>query len=77
MAIADIKKKMEEFRRLYVDQDLCIGCGACVAVDETETFYMQDNGKAITKPNNLDNEDLLMICPTEAIKVNEKNKDDQ
>ncbi len=72
MAVEDIKRKMENFRRLYVDQDLCIGCGACVAMDEGETFYMQDNGKAITRPNREKNEDFLMICPTEAIKVNEE-----
>ncbi|NLY31294.1 MAG: ferredoxin [Firmicutes bacterium] len=58
--------------RLYVDQDLCISCGACVGICP-EVFDWNDDEKAhvIVDPVPEDLEDDALeaqeSCPTEAI----------
>lgn len=60
-------------KKLYVDQDVCIGCGACVAI-ASDTFEFNDDGLAQVKKE-FNNEELseeeidaLEGCPTGAIK---------
>ncbi|NLW25404.1 MAG: ferredoxin [Clostridia bacterium] len=58
---------------LYVDQDLCIGCGACISLCP-EVFDWNDDGKAeviVTEvPSDVEETatDAMDSCPTEAIK---------
>lgn len=63
--------------KIKVNQEACIGCGACTAI-ASDVFSFNDDGYAETDPNNniLDNmdEDLkndcmdaLEGCPTSAI----------
>ncbi|AHF57488.1 MULTISPECIES: ferredoxin [Spiroplasma] len=62
MADRNIDKK-----RTYVNTNLCIACGSCVMVDETETFFMDDDGFANTKENDAELVDAQIVCPTQAI----------
>lgn len=57
--------------KVYVDEDICIGCGLCAGICP-EVFEMNDNGKA-TAANAVtpDNEDAVKeamdSCPVSAI----------
>ncbi|WP_253301465.1 ferredoxin [Spiroplasma endosymbiont of Phyllotreta cruciferae] len=62
MADRDISKK-----RTYVNTDLCISCGSCIMIDETETFFMDDDGFANTTENDQELVEAQMVCPTAAI----------
>ena len=55
--------------KMKVNQDLCIGCGACVDSCPNEIFTMGNDGKAKTdtskdcqEPN-----DCIDLCPVQAI----------
>ncbi len=60
--------------KIVVNQDACIGCGACVGIDE-EHFQFNDDGLSSVKTNeNLDSENLkttISACPTQAISIEE------
>ena len=57
--------------KVYVDEDICIGCGLCAGICP-EVFEINDNGKA-TAANSVtsDNEDAVKeamdSCPVSAI----------
>ena len=62
-------------KELTVNENACIGCGACVAIDP-EHFEVGDDGlsHAISQEN-LDSEEITNAkesCPTSAISVEEK-----
>lgn len=61
-------------KNIQVDQELCIGCGACVNLCP-EIFELQDDGKSrvITKNEckKCDCEIAINSCPVGAIKVEE------
>lgn len=68
-------------KKIIVDDDMCIGCGYCCA--SSDVFDMNDEGRAFTKENNLDEmdeakkEELLDIkdgCPVGAIKIEENEE---
>lgn len=57
--------------RAHVDQDACVGCGACEATCP-EVFKLNDDGKAeavadTTAANSADVQDAINNCPMEAI----------
>lgn len=58
--------------KLKVNEEQCIGCGACVAID-AEHFDFNDNGlSSVIKNENLDSSNLksaMESCPTGAIKL--------
>ena len=60
-------------KKLYVDENSCIGCGACVALDD-EHFGFNDQGlSTVISTENIDEESIQNIvdsCPTNAIKYN-------
>lgn len=65
--------------KVKVNQDACIGCGACVSICP-EVFSFNDSGlaEAITKNINKEDEEKVIEamegCPTEAIsKANEND----
>lgn len=56
--------------KVKVDQDLCIGCGTCVALC-SNVFKLNDEGKAVVKKDadyeGCDIEDMIDSCPVEVI----------
>ena len=61
--------------RAFVDQDTCIGCGACAATCP-EVFEMNEDGKAVATADTTDeNRDDVMeaieVCPVAAIREEE------
>ncbi|MBQ9318610.1 MAG: ferredoxin [Bacilli bacterium] len=68
--------------RVQVDKNLCIGCGACQAI-EPSIFELEDDGLAKAKDEEINDKikenvmDALEGCPTSAIselKVSEENE---
>lgn len=61
-------------KKLVVDQEACIGCGLCAAVN-ADLFAMNDEGKSEPVVATVDAdleaaaEDVASQCPVEAIKV--------
>lgn len=59
--------------KLYVDQDLCIACGACISLCP-EVYDWNDDGKAQVTVDEVpagaeeSAADAMDSCPTEAIK---------
>ncbi len=51
-----------------VDQDMCIGCGACVGA-HGDIFQFNDDGKAeaFAEGTEADIEDAIASCPVQAI----------
>ncbi len=60
--------------KVYVDGELCIGCGLCVDTCP-DVFELGDDGKAKVKADGQANiacaRDAAATCPTEAIKIEE------
>jgi len=59
-------------KKVTVDKETCIGCGACTTCDN---FEMDDNGKAqplneIVEEGDCNGE-AVEICPVQAIKITE------
>ncbi len=61
-------------KKIEVDQELCIGCGACVNLCP-EVFELQDDGKSrVIKKEECKDCDCEMIvnsCPVGAIRIEE------
>ena len=64
--------------KLHVDEEKCIGCGACVAID-SEHFDFNDNGLSnVIKEDNLESANLksaMESCPTGAISIGEVSEE--
>ncbi|MCK5084941.1 MAG: ferredoxin [Candidatus Pacebacteria bacterium] len=62
-------------KKIEVDQELCIGCGACVNLCP-DIFELQDDGKANVinegESKKCDCEIAINSCPVGAIKVKEE-----
>lgn len=59
--------------KMKVNQELCIGCGACVDACPNEVFFMSDDGKSkVTEGKDCENPDeCIGLCPVGAISVDE------
>jgi ferredoxin len=60
-------------KKLHVSNDMCIGCGACIAMDP-DHFDFSDEGFSVVKSN--DNitdeiESVVECCPVGAIHLDE------
>ncbi len=60
--------------KIEVNKDLCIGCGACMAICP-ETFEMDSDGLAKAVNNEINDEVKTAeeSCPTNAIKINKED----
>ncbi len=66
-------------KKIVVNQEACIGCGACVAIDSNH-FAFNDEGLSHSINNeNLDSEELknaINTCPTCAISISDGSDED-
>ncbi len=66
-------------KKINVSEENCIGCGACVAIDNAH-FEFNEEGKSSVKNNdNLESSELLNAiesCPTSAISIKEVNENE-
>ena len=64
-------------KKLYVNEEACIGCGACVAID-SEHFDFNDDGLShVINNENIESEEAknaISSCPTNAISYIENDK---
>ena len=61
-------------KKFAVDSDKCIGCGACVAIDNTHFDFNDDGLSHVINNENIDEaqaNDIVDVCPTGAIKYEE------
>lgn len=61
-------------KKLYVNEDACIGCGACVSIDPEHFDFNDDGLSEVISQENIESEDVknaLESCPTNAIKYGE------
>lgn len=60
-------------KRIWINKDKCISCGACVSVSPSESIFFDKDGKAEVDPKKVTEEDELVIdiCPTDAISLKE------
>ena len=58
--------------KVSVDEGLCIGCGSCVAIDDT-TFAFGDDGYAEAIKDEITDAviNAAESCPTDAINIKE------
>ena len=59
-------------KKVVVDDDLCIGCGACISACP-EKFAFNDDGKSVVIEGtcDCDLEEIALDCPVQAITVTE------
>lgn len=59
-------------KKIVVDQDRCIGCGACVGI-ASDTFEFNEDGLSIVKNDEVTEEatDAMNSCPVDAISIEE------
>lgn len=59
--------------KIEVDQEVCIGCGACVSACP-ECFELNEDGKSkvIAEACNCDLHEVALNCPVQAITVGEQ-----
>lgn len=68
--------------KVFVKDEKCIGCGSCVSVTDEKIFDFNDEGKAYTKVEEIDDNDVEIVkaamdyCPTDAIAEVTNEKDD-
>jgi len=58
--------------KVSVDEEKCIGCGACAAICP-DVFEMGNEGKSVVKEEETDKEcakDAAESCPVDAILIN-------
>lgn len=72
-------------KKIKVEENKCIGCGACVGITDGKIFDFNDDGYAYAKEENFDKleeeikEEVIDAkegCPTEAITIEEETKEE-
>lgn len=60
--------------KITVDQEVCIGCGACVSACP-ECFELNEDGKShvIAEVCNCDLDEVALNCPVQAITVTKED----
>ena len=61
-------------KRIVIDKDKCISCGACIATSPNQAIRYDEDFKAEVIEVLLGEEDNIVVevCPTEAISIIEK-----
>lgn len=65
-------------KRLNVNKEACIGCGACVAIDPEHFDFGDDNYSEVISNENIDTDDAhnaISSCPTNAISYTEDDEE--
>lgn len=57
-----------------VEENQCIGCGACAAV-YSDTFDINDQGISVVKDASNATQDMVDICPVGAIIIEENTEE--
>lgn len=66
-------------KKLIVEKDLCIGCGACMSIDPDHFDWDDENLSEAISQDNLDSNNLqnaIESCPTNAIKITTERETD-
>lgn len=61
-------------KKIIVNDEKCIGCGACVAIDSEHFDFNEDGLSEAISQENLESENLqnaISSCPVNAIKITE------
>jgi len=70
------KKPMPKIAKIYVDRELCIGAGSCVAI-APGVFQLDEENKAyVVNSEGADDETIFLAaqsCPTRAISLYDKD----
>ena len=64
-------------KKIIVDDEKCIGCGACVAIDSEHFDFNEDGLSEAISQENLESENLqnaISSCPVNAIKIAEEEE---
>ena len=70
-------KKGGNMKQIIVDDEKCIGCGACVAIDSEHFDFNEDGLSQVISQDNLESENLanaISSCPVNAIKIVKKDE---
>ena len=65
-------------KKLNVNEEACIGCGACVAIDGAHFDFNEDGLSEVISNENIDTEECknaMASCPTNAISYIEKENE--
>ena len=63
-------------KKLFVNEEACIGCGACVAIDSTHFDFNEDGLSEVVNNENVESDEArnaMSSCPTNAISYVEEN----
>lgn len=65
-------------KKLNVNEEACIGCGACVAIDGAHFDFNEDGLSEVVSNENVDTDEArnaISSCPTNAISYVEENNE--
>lgn len=68
-------------KKLFVNEEACIGCGACVAIDDKHFDFNEDGLSEVISQEEIETDkckNAIASCPTNAISyVEEENTNDE
>ena len=65
-------------KKLILDEEKCIGCGACIALDSKHFDFNDEGLSSVISQDDLESEDLqnaIHSCPVNAIKLAEHDEE--
>ena len=65
-------------KKIILDENACIGCGACISLDPQHFTFSDEGLSMVTNNSDLESEDLknaIESCPTNAIILEKENKE--
>ncbi len=66
-------------KKIIVDDEKCIGCGACIAIDSEHFDFNEDGLSEAIFHENLESDNLqnaISSCPVNAIKISSHDKNE-
>ena len=66
-------------KKIYVNEEACIGCGACVAIDGEHFDFNDDGLSEVISNENIETEEAknaISSCPTNAISYIEETEEE-